>query len=133
MKLLKLLLNALIAWILGLAGIAAVLYFSNGGVDFTVTDLTGFGVMAVVVSGLLMLVLYLPSLYWLKRRRGGVNRRIEFVLLTGLLCNIPLIIFLLALVNRKMVLSEALRFIATFLIIGSAFGLGFTVATGEHR
>lgn len=133
MKLLKLLLNALIAWILGLAAIAAVLYFSNGGVDFTVTDLTGFGVMAVVVSGLLMLVLYLPSLYWLKRRRGGVNRRIEFVLLTGLLCNIPLIIFLLALVNRKMVLSEALGFIATFLIIGSAFGLGFTVATGEHR
>ena len=133
MKLLKLLLNALIAWILGLVGIAAVLYFSNGGVDFTVTDLTGFGVMAVVVSGLLMLVLYLPSLYWLKRRRGGVNRRIEFVLLTGLLCNIPLIIFLLSLVNRKMVLSEALGFIATFLIIGSAFGLGFTVAAGEHR
>ena len=133
MKLLKLLLNALIAWILGLAAIAAVLYFSNGGVDFTMTDLTGFGSMAVVVSGLLMLVLYLPSLYWLKRRRGGVNRRIEFVLLTGLLCNVPLIIFLLALVNRKMVLSEALGFIVTFLIIGSAFGLGFTLATDEHR
>ena len=133
MKLLKLFLNALIAWILGLAAIAAVLYFSNGGVDFTMTDLTGFGVMAVVVSGLLMLVLYLPSLYWLRRRRGGVNRRIEFVLLTGLLCNVPLFIFLLALVNRKMVLSEALGFIATFLIIGSAFGLGFTLATDEHR
>ena len=133
MKVLKLFLNALIAWMLGLAAIAAVLYFSNGGADFTVTDLTGFGVMAVVVSGLLMLVLYLPSLYWLKRRRGGVNRRIEFVLLTGLLCNVPLIIFLLALVNRKMVFSEALGFIATFLIIGSAFGLGFTLATDEHR
>ena len=133
MKLLKLFLNALVAWILGLAGIAAVLYFTNGGADFTITDLTGFGVMAVVVSGLLMLVLYLPSLYWLKRRRGGVNRRIDFVLLTGLLCNLPLIIFLLTLVNRKMVLSEALGFIATFLIIGSAFGLGFTLATDEHR
>ena len=133
MKVLKLFLNALIAWMLGLAAIAAVLYFSNGGADFTVTDLTGFGVMAVVGSGLLMLVLYLPSLYWLKRRRGGVNRRIEFVLLTGLLCNVPLIIFLLALVNRKMVFSEALGFIATFLIIGSAFGLGFTLATDEHR
>jgi len=132
MKLLKLFLNALVAWILGLAGIAAVLYFTNGGADFTITDLTGFGVMAVVVSGLLMLVLYLPSLYWLKRRRGGVNRRIDFVLLTGLLCNLPLIIFLLTLVNRKMVLSEALGFIATFLIIGSAFGLGFTLATDEH-
>ncbi|HEU4834794.1 MAG TPA: hypothetical protein VFS90_10280 [Pyrinomonadaceae bacterium] len=132
MKLLKLFLNALVAWILGLAGIAVVLYFSNGGVDFTVTDLTGFGVMAVVVSGLLMLVLYLPSLYWLKRRRGGVERRIDFVLLAGLLCNVPIIIFLLALINRKMVLSEALGFIVTFLIIGSAFGLGFTLATDER-
>ena len=133
MKILKLFLNALIAWTLGLAAIAAVLYFSNGGVDFTMTDLTGFGVMAVVVSGLLMLVLYLPSLYWLRRRRGGVNRRIEFMLLAGLLCNVPIFIFLLALVNRKMVLSEALGFIATFLIIGSAFGLGFTLATDEQR
>src|SRR5215213_3362313 len=85
MKILKLLLNALIAWTLGIAAIATVLYFSNGG-----ADLTGFGVMAVVVSGLSMLVLYLPSLYWLKRRRGGVNRRLDFVLLTGLLCNVPI-------------------------------------------
>jgi archaellum biogenesis protein FlaJ (TadC family) len=133
MKILKLFLNAIVAWILGLACIAAILYFSNGGVDFTVTDLTGFGVLAIAVSGLLMLVLYLPSLYWLKRRHGGVERRIQFVLLAGLLCNIPIIIFLLTLINRKMVLSEALGFIATFLIIGSAFGLGFTLATDQHR
>ena len=66
--------------------------------------------MAIVVSGLLMLVLYLPSLYWLKRRRSGVRPRREFLLLTGLLCNVPVFIFLLTLVNRKMVLSEALGF-----------------------
>src|SRR4029079_19389407 len=80
-----------------------------------------------------MLWLYLASLYWLIRRRGGVERRIDFVLLTGLFCNLPLIILLLTLVNRKMALSEALGFIATFLIIGSAFGLGFTLATDERR
>ena len=132
MKVLKLLLNALVAWTLGIAAIATVLYFSNDGADFTVTDLTGFGSMAIVASGLLMLVLYLPSLYWLKRRRGGVNRRLDFVLLTGLLCNVPIMIFLLTLVNRKMVLGEALGFILTFLIIGSAFGLGFTLVTDER-
>ena len=129
MKLLKLFLTATVAWILGLAAIAATLYFTNGGADFTMIDLTGFGVMAILVSGLLMLVLYLPSLYWLKRRRGSVKPRLKFILLSGLLCNVPLIIFLLALVNRKMVLSEALGFIAMFLIIGSAFGFGFTLAT----
>ncbi|HET9710956.1 MAG TPA: hypothetical protein VFP64_03710, partial [Pyrinomonadaceae bacterium] len=107
------------------------LYFTNGGADFTTTDLVGFGVLAVVASGLLMLALYLPSLYWLKRRRGGVKPRLEFALLTGLLCNIPVFIFLLTLINRKMVLSEALGFIATFLIIGSVFGFGFTLAQHE--
>jgi hypothetical protein len=127
MKLLKLLLTALVAWALGLASIAAILYFSNGGADFTLTDVSGFGVLAIVVSGLLMLALYLPSLYWLKRRRSGVRPRREFLLLTGLLCNVPVFIFLLTLVNRKMVLGEALGFIATFLIIGSVFGLGFTL------
>ena len=132
MKLLKLLLTALVAWLLGLASIAAILYFSNGGADFTVTDLAGFGSLAIAVSGLLMLVLYLPMLYWLKRRRGGVKPRLDFLLLTGLFCNIPLFIFLLALINRKMVLGEALGFIATFLIIGSVFGFGFTVAQHER-
>ena len=133
MKLLKLLLTAIVAWILGFASIAAILYFSNDGVDFTVTDLTGFGSLAIVVSGLLMLVLYLPMLHWLKRRRGGVRPLRDFLLLSGLFCNIPLFIFLLALVNRKMVLSEALGFIVTFLIIGSVFGLGFTLAQHESR
>jgi hypothetical protein len=127
MKVAKLFLNAIVAWMLGIASIAAILYFSNDGADFTMTDVSGFGVLAVVVSALLMLVLYLPSLHWLKRRRGGVHPRIEFLLLTGLLCNLPVFMFLLTLVNRKMVLSEALGFIATFLIIGCVFGLGFTL------
>jgi hypothetical protein len=133
MKIVKLLLNATIAWALGLLSIAAILYFSNGGADFTMTDLTGFGSMAIVVSGLLMVILYLPSLYWLKRRRGDVKPRIEFMLLTGLLCNLPVFIFLVTLINRKMVLTEALGFIATFLIIGSVFGYGFTLAQHETR
>jgi len=133
MKLLKLLLAAIVAWILGLASIAAILNFSNDGVDFTVTDLTGFGTLAIAVSGLLMLVLYLPGLYWLKRRRGGVRPRLDFLLLPGVFCDIPLFIFLLALINRKMVLSEALGFIITFLIIGSVFGLGFTLVQHESR
>jgi hypothetical protein len=132
MKLVKLLLNAIVAWALGIAVIAAMLFFSNGGADFTMTDITGFGVLAVVASGLLMLVLYLPSLYWLKRRRGGVRPRFEFLLLTGIICNVPLILVLLALVNRKMALSEALGFIVTFLVIGSVFGFGFTVAQRER-
>lgn len=128
MKIVKLLINALVAWSMGIVVISAILYFSNGGADFTVTDITGFAVLAIVVSGLLMLVLYLPSLYWLKRRRRGVKPRLEFLLLAGVICNLPLAIVFLTLVNRKMVLSEAIGFIVTFLIIGSTFGFGFTLA-----
>src|SRR6185369_8777630 len=76
------------------------------GADFTFTDISGFGVLAIVVSGLSMLVLYLPSLYWLKRRRGGVRPRLDFLLLTGLICNLPLIAAVLILVNRKMVSAK---------------------------
>jgi hypothetical protein len=128
MNILKLFLSALVAWAVGLAFICATLYFSDGGADFTMTDIMGFGVMAVGASGLLMLVLYLPSLYWLKRRRSGVTPRRDFILLTGIVCNLPLFITLLFLINRKMSLSEALGFIATFLIIGAVFGFGFTLA-----
>ena len=131
MNLVKLFFNAIAAWVLGLAFIAATLYFTNDGADFTVTDLSGFGVMVVVASGILMLLLYLPGLYWLKRRRGGIRPRIEFLLLTGLLCNLPIFILLLTLINRKMSLSEALGFMATFLVIGSVFGLGFTWAQSD--
>lgn len=133
MKLLKLFLNAVIAWTLGIAAIATMLYFGNDGTDFTFTDISGFGVLAIVVSGLSMLFLYLPSLYWLKRRRGGVRPRFEFLLLTGIVCNVPLIVILFTVVNRKMTFSEAVGFIVTFLIIGSVFGLGFTLVQHKAR
>jgi len=132
MKIVKLFFSAVFAWALGLAFIATTLYFSNGGADFTVTDVMGFGVLAMVASGLLMLILYLPSLYWLKRRRRGVKPRKDFMLLTGLICNLPLFVTFMMLVNRKMVLSEALGFIATFLIIGSVFGFAFTLVHNQR-
>lgn len=132
MKILKLLFSAVVAWVVGVTFIAAVLYFKNNGADFTFTDVSGFAVMAVVASGLSMLLLYLPSLYWLKRRRGGTRPRFEFLLLTGLLCNVPLFVILFTLINRNIVLSEAVAFIATFLLIGSVFGFGFTVIHRQH-
>lgn len=131
MKILKLILSTIAAWALGLAFIATTLYFTNDGADFTVTDLIGFGTLAIAASGVLMLALYLPSLYWLRRRSGGVQKRIEFLMLTGLLCNLPVFVILLSLINRKMVLTEALGFMATFLIIGAVFGLGFTWVQSE--
>ena len=133
MKIIKLILSAVAAWALGLAFITATLYFINNGADFTATDLMGFGTLAVAASGILMLVLYLPSLYWLRRRKGGIKPRVEFLLLSGLLCNLPVFVILLSLINRKMLLAEALGFMATFAIIGAVFGLGFTWVQAESK
>jgi hypothetical protein len=44
------LVTAFAAWIAGLMFIAAVLYFSNGGADFSVTDIAGFGGIVIIVS-----------------------------------------------------------------------------------
>ena len=87
----KFVLNAFVAWLAGFVFILATLYFSNSGADFTATDITGFGVISIIVSGILMLVVYLPSLYWLKRRLGGVSPRSRFPLLTGIVCNVPVV------------------------------------------
>ena len=123
---LKLLLNAVVAWIAGLLFIAGNLYFSNNGVDFTLIDMTGFGVITIVVSGLMMLLLYLPSLYKLRRRFGMLHPRIKFALLTGVVCNLPIFLFLAFLINRKMSATEAVGFMLSFLVFGVSFGLGFT-------
>jgi hypothetical protein len=122
----KLLLNAVVAWVTGVLSIAANLYFTNNGADFTLIDLTGFGVITIVVSGVMMLLLYLPTLYKLRGRVGIFHRRMKSALITGVVCNLPIFIFLAFLINRKMSASEAVGFMVTFLIMGISFGLGFT-------
>ena len=92
----QLVLNAAVAWLIGLLLISVILYFSNGGSDFTLTDVMGFGVMTIVASGVLMLLVYLPSLYWLRRRQNELLRRSEFVMLTGVICNFPIFYCLLS-------------------------------------
>jgi len=47
--------------------------------------------------------------------------------------NLPVFVILLSLINRKMVLAEALGFMATFAIIGTVFGLGFTWTQAEVK
>lgn len=129
----KLLLNAAVAWVAGIIFVTANLYFSDNGGDFTTEDLMGFGIMSVVGSGLLMILVYLPGLYTLKKRLGGLRPRLKFALLTGVLCNLPVFLFLGFLINRKMSPTEAVGFMVAFLVIGVCFGLGFTfVANTTH-
>ena len=118
----KLFLAALLASIGGLAVILAVLYLGNSGSDFTPTDFTGFGVLFLVASTLLMLLVYLPGLFWLRRKN---RKRILFPLFSGLLLNLPVFVLLAILIGWKMSASESIGFMLTFMVAGLVFGLGF--------
>ena len=123
----KFVVNAVVAWLVGCLFITLTLYFSNAGADFTMTDIMGFSVLSIIASGILMLVVYTPSLLWLKRRQGGISPRHRFPLLTGVVCNIPVFIMFALLIDRKMPAAEAFGFMLTFLVIGVSFGYGFTL------
>jgi hypothetical protein len=128
-KIAKLVLAGVAAWIGGLGVILTLLYFGNGGSDFTLTDFMGFGVLFVLASTLLMLGVYLPGLFWF---RGRSQNRILFPLFSGLLLNLPIFVLLAILIGRKVSASEAFGFMLTFLVAGLVFGFGFAAA-GYHQ
>ncbi len=118
----KILLAAITAWLGGLITILTLLYFGNGGSDFTLTDFLGFGILFVIASGVVMLLVYLPGLFWFRRRS---NKRFLFPVVSGVLLNLPIYLLLLILNGRKMSPTEAAGFMLTFLVAGVLFGFVF--------
>lgn len=114
--------TALVAWISGLVLVGAVLFSFNSGADFSFVDIAGFGGIIIVGSAILLLLYYLPAMFWLRRK---TSRPLPFALAGGLILNPPTFILFYFLIGRKMVASEAILFMATFLIMGTIFGLGF--------
>jgi hypothetical protein len=129
-KVAKLLGAAVVAWLSGLGVILAVLYFGNGGADFTMTDFMGFGVIFTIASILLTLIVYLPGLLWLRKKSP---KPIWFPLFTAILLNLPIFILLALLVGKKTSLLESIGFMLTFLVAGCLFGLGFLLAGFPNR
>jgi hypothetical protein len=109
-----------------------MLYFGNGGSDFSLADVMGFGFLFLIGSAILMLVLYLPILFWLQRRFGIRLPGIVFPLMSGVVLNLPVFIVLGSLIGRKMVASESILFMLTFLITGLAFGAGFVLSQRKN-
>jgi hypothetical protein len=114
--------TAIVAWISGLVLVSAVLYSSNGGADFSFIDIAGFGGIIIIGSAILLLLYYLPAMFWLSRK---TSRPLSFALAGGLILNFPTFILFYLLIGRKMAASEAILFMLTFLIMGAIFGLGF--------
>ena len=122
-NLFRLIIVALISWLVGVGVISAISYFIYE--ELSLADLLGFGGMSLIVSVFVFTGLYAPGLFWLRRRLRGCEPAIFFPLASALFLNAPLFMLLALLAGRKMVVSEAILFASGFLTMGLVFGLGF--------
>ena len=121
----KLFVVALAAWI---AGIVAhllppvVLWQERFGAE----DLLGIILMSAAYSLIIFFLIYVPGLFWLRRRLGGCAPAAYFPLAACLL-NIPVavLIILLHKFGGAFSTGEAVLFMIQFLVAGLVFAMGF--------
>jgi len=119
----KLLAISVSSWLAGLIPVLAITHFVVEPLSFA--DLMGFTVMSLIAALVAIGVLYLPGLFWLRRRMGGCERGVLFSLVAAFILNAPLIVFIGFQAGRSMARSEAILFISLFVVMGLIFGLGF--------
>lgn len=120
----KLLSISLGSWLLGLSAILLIFCVVEGA-NLSAADVKGATVMSVVVAALLFSLAYAPSLFWLRRRLGGCRPAALFPLASALVLNVPVFLIGILAIGRTLAPAEALAFIGAFILMGTAFGLGF--------
>jgi hypothetical protein len=81
--------------------------------------------MGLVIAALLFSLAYAPSLAWLRRRLGGCRPVLLFPLASAIFLNLPVFLIGILAIGRTLAPSEALACIATFLLMGTVFGVSF--------
>ena len=112
------------SWLLGLSAILLTFCVVEGA-NLSSADLKGATVMSLVVAALLFSLAYAPSLFWLRRRLGGCRPAALFPLASALVLNLPVFLIGILAIGRTLAPAEALAFIGAFILMGTAFGLGF--------
>jgi len=123
-RFMKLVLISLGSWLLGLSAILLTFYVVEGA-NLSAADVKGATVMSLIVAALLFALAYAPSLFWLRRRLGGCRPAPLFPLASALVLNLPVFLIGILAIGRTLAPSEALAFIGAFILMGTAFGLGF--------
>lgn len=120
----KLILISLASWLLGLAAI--LLTFSVvEGESLSAADIKGAMISSLVIAALLFSLAYAPSLFWLRKRLGGCRPAMIFPFTSALVLNLPVFLIGILAIGRTLVASEAFALIGAFVLMGTAFGLGF--------
>lgn len=121
----KLVLVALFAWAIAFV---AVLVTSSGIYQEIPSgmDILSGAVASFIISQLMTYLFYLPGLLWLRRRLKGTKPTWLFVLSSGIVLNVPAIVFLSVAIGDKFLVSEAIGFMTMIVLTGIVFAVGFT-------
>lgn len=115
---------SLASWLVGLAAILLTFRLVEGA-NLSAADIKGATVMSLIIAALLFSLAYAPSLFWLRKRLGGCKPAALFPLAAALVLNLPVFLIGFLAIGRTLAPSEALAFISAFILMGTAFGLGF--------
>jgi uncharacterized membrane-anchored protein YitT (DUF2179 family) len=112
------------SWLLGLLTILFVFGVVEGE-SLSVTDLKGVTITSLIIVALLFSLAYAPSLFWLRKRLGGCRPAALFPLVSALILNLPVFLIGILAIGRTLGAAEAFAFIGAFILMGTAFGIGF--------
>ena len=120
----KLISISLGSWLLGLSAILLA-FFLVEGESLSSADIKGATITSLIIAALLFALAYAPSLFWLRKRLGGCRPAALFPLASALVLNLPVFLIGILAIGRTLVAAEAFAFIGAFVLMGTAFGLGF--------
>jgi len=120
----KLISISLGSWLLGLSAILLTFYVIEGE-NLSAADIKGVTVMSLIIAALLFSLAYAPSLFWLRKRLGGCRPAAIFPLASALVLNLPVFLIGILAIGRTLALTEAFALIGAFVLMGTAFGVGF--------
>jgi uncharacterized membrane-anchored protein YitT (DUF2179 family) len=120
----KLISISLGSWLLGLSAILFTFLVIEGEA-LSMADIKGATITSLIIAALLFSLAYAPSLFWLRKRLGGCRPAALFPLASALIINIPVFLIGILAIGRTLGAAEAFAFIGAFILMGTAFGLGF--------
>lgn len=120
----KLLSISLGSWLLALQAILVTSYLVGGEAAGRM-DIRSATITSLVMAALLFSLAYAPALFWLRKRLGGCKPALLFPLASAIVLNVPVFLIGILAIGRTLAPAEALALIGAFLLMGTAFGLGF--------
>lgn len=120
----KLIAVSAISWFACLATVMIAIFIVDGW-TLSIPDLVGATSATLAASLLVIVLLYLPGLFWLRRRQGGCEPAIWFPLMSALVLNAPMFLITAIMAGRALVVAEAFIFMFAFIVLGAVFGFGF--------